>query len=69
LLGFGFYFTRSGVKIRTDPAAIKRLKMRIKEFADAAGLDPEIRQAGEDATTGYRQRVKPGGPPNRQDRH
>jgi RNA-directed DNA polymerase len=32
LLGFGFYFTRTGVKIRTDPKAIARLKMRIKEL-------------------------------------
>ena len=32
LLGFGFYFTRTGVKIRTDPKAIKRLKMRIKQL-------------------------------------
>ncbi|WP_308250598.1 reverse transcriptase domain-containing protein [Nonomuraea rhizosphaerae] len=27
LLGFGFYFTRSGVKIRVDPQAIKRLRI------------------------------------------
>ena len=32
LLGFGFYLTRSGVKIRADPKAIARLKMRIKEL-------------------------------------
>jgi len=32
LLGLGFYFTRTGVKIRTDPKAIARLKMRIKEL-------------------------------------
>ncbi|SIR94569.1 group II intron reverse transcriptase/maturase [Microbispora rosea] len=30
LLGFGFYFTRSGVKIRTDPRAVTRLKDRIR---------------------------------------
>lgn len=32
LLGFGFYFTRSGVKIRIDPKALKRLKVRLKEL-------------------------------------
>jgi group II intron reverse transcriptase/maturase len=32
LLGFGFYFTRGGVRIRTDPKALARLKMRIKEL-------------------------------------
>ena len=32
LLGFGFYFSRSGVKIRVDPKAIKRLKGRIREL-------------------------------------
>ncbi|WP_433710120.1 group II intron maturase-specific domain-containing protein [Nocardia sp. CA-084685] len=32
LLGFGFYFSRSGVKIRVDPKAIARLKMRIREL-------------------------------------
>jgi group II intron reverse transcriptase/maturase len=30
LLGFGFYFSRSGVKIRVDPRAIERLKDRIR---------------------------------------
>lgn len=30
LLGFGFYFSRSGVKIRVDPKAIDRLKNRIR---------------------------------------
>ncbi|MEV0354384.1 group II intron maturase-specific domain-containing protein [Nonomuraea sp. NPDC050680] len=32
LPGFGFYFTRSGVKIRVDPKAIKHLKDRIREL-------------------------------------
>lgn len=32
LLGFGFYFTRSGVGIRVDPKALKRLKDRIREL-------------------------------------
>lgn len=33
MLGFGFYFARGGkVRIRVDPKAVKRLKMRIKEL-------------------------------------
>lgn len=33
MLGFGFYFTRGGaVRIRVDPKAVKRLKMRIREL-------------------------------------
>jgi RNA-directed DNA polymerase len=32
LLGFGFYFTRGGVRIRVDPKAIRRLKVRLKEL-------------------------------------
>jgi RNA-directed DNA polymerase len=33
MLGFGFYFARGGkVKIRVDPKALARLKMRIKEM-------------------------------------
>jgi group II intron reverse transcriptase/maturase len=32
LLGFGFYFSRSGVKIRVDPKALKRLKDRLREL-------------------------------------
>lgn len=32
LLGFGFYFSRSGVKIRVDPKAVTRLKDRIREL-------------------------------------
>jgi group II intron reverse transcriptase/maturase len=32
LLGFGFYFTRSGVRIRVDPKAVKRLKDRLREL-------------------------------------
>jgi RNA-directed DNA polymerase len=32
MLGFGFYFTRSGVKIRIDPKALARLKGRIREL-------------------------------------
>ncbi|WP_277750825.1 group II intron reverse transcriptase/maturase [Nonomuraea polychroma] len=32
LLGFGFFFTRSGVKIRVDPKAVSRLKDRIREL-------------------------------------
>ncbi|GAB3161914.1 group II intron reverse transcriptase/maturase [Microbispora hainanensis] len=32
LLGFGFYFTRSGVKIRVDPKVISRFKDRIREL-------------------------------------
>jgi RNA-directed DNA polymerase len=32
LLGFGFYFSRSGVRIRVDPKAIERLKARIREL-------------------------------------
>ncbi|MEU7916968.1 group II intron reverse transcriptase/maturase [Microbispora bryophytorum] len=30
LLGFGFFFTRSGVRVRVDPTAVKRLKDRIR---------------------------------------
>lgn len=30
LLGFGFYFTRGGVRIRVDPKALKRCKDRIR---------------------------------------
>ncbi|MEU8061381.1 group II intron reverse transcriptase/maturase [Microbispora bryophytorum] len=30
LLGFGFFFTRFGVRIRVDPKAVKRLKDRIR---------------------------------------
>ncbi|MFI7135114.1 group II intron reverse transcriptase/maturase [Nonomuraea sp. NPDC050153] len=32
LLGFGFYFSRSGVRVRVDPKAVKRLKGRIREL-------------------------------------
>lgn len=32
LLGFGFYFTRSGVGIRVDPRALRRLKDRLREL-------------------------------------
>jgi group II intron reverse transcriptase/maturase len=32
LLGFGFYFTRSGVRIRVDPKVITRLKDRVREL-------------------------------------
>jgi RNA-directed DNA polymerase len=32
LLGFGFYFSRSGVGIRVDPKALKRFKDRIREL-------------------------------------
>ncbi len=32
VLGFGFYFSRSGVGIRVDPKAITRLKARIREL-------------------------------------
>jgi group II intron reverse transcriptase/maturase len=32
MLGFGFYFTRSGVRIRVDPRALARWKARIKEL-------------------------------------
>jgi RNA-directed DNA polymerase len=32
LLGFGFYFTRAGVRIRVDPKAVKRLKDRLREL-------------------------------------
>jgi RNA-directed DNA polymerase len=32
LLGFGFYFTRGGVRIRADPKALKRFKDRIREL-------------------------------------
>ncbi|MFF3879463.1 group II intron reverse transcriptase/maturase, partial [Streptomyces sp. NPDC001978] len=32
LLGFGFYFTRSGVKIRIDPKALARWKAKIREL-------------------------------------
>lgn len=33
MLGFGFYFTRGGkVRVRADPKAIARLKMRLKEL-------------------------------------
>jgi RNA-directed DNA polymerase len=33
MLGFGFYFTRGGkVRIRVDPKAVKRLKVRLKEL-------------------------------------
>jgi RNA-directed DNA polymerase len=32
LLGFGFYFSRAGVRIRVDPKAIVRLKIRLREL-------------------------------------
>jgi hypothetical protein len=32
LLGFGFYFTRSGVRIRVDPKALGRMKDRLREL-------------------------------------
>ena len=32
LLGFGFCFTRAGVRIRVDPKAVKRLKDRLREL-------------------------------------
>jgi RNA-directed DNA polymerase len=32
MLGFGFYYTRSGVRIRTDPKALARLKVRLREL-------------------------------------
>lgn len=32
LLGFGFYFTQAGVRIRIDPKALQRWKMRIREL-------------------------------------
>lgn len=32
LLGFGFYFTRSGVRIRIDPEALARWKAKIREL-------------------------------------
>jgi RNA-directed DNA polymerase len=32
MLGFGFYFTRSGVRIRVDPKALARVKGRLKEL-------------------------------------
>ncbi|MBB5489350.1 group II intron reverse transcriptase/maturase [Nocardiopsis metallicus] len=32
LLGFGFYFTRAGVRIRVDPKALRRWKVRIREL-------------------------------------
>jgi RNA-directed DNA polymerase len=32
LLGFGFFFTRSGVSVRVDPKAVNRLKGRIREL-------------------------------------
>lgn len=32
LLGFGFYFTRNGVRIRIDPKALARWKTRIREL-------------------------------------
>ena len=32
LLGFGFYFTKAGVRIRVDPKALKRWKVRIREL-------------------------------------
>ncbi|MER6529420.1 group II intron maturase-specific domain-containing protein [Streptomyces sp. NPDC001508] len=32
LLGFGFYFTRDGVRIRIDPKALARWKARIREL-------------------------------------
>lgn len=32
LLGYGFYFTAKGVKLRADPKALKRAKARIKQL-------------------------------------
>jgi len=32
LLGYGFYFTADGVKLRVDPKALKRAKARIKQL-------------------------------------
>ncbi|GAA0412820.1 hypothetical protein Acor_11680 [Acrocarpospora corrugata] len=32
LLGLGFYFSRSGVRIRVDPKAVERLKVKIREL-------------------------------------
>jgi hypothetical protein len=32
LLGFGFYFTRGGVRVRVAPEAIARLKQRLREL-------------------------------------
>jgi RNA-directed DNA polymerase len=32
MLGFGFYFTRSGVRIRVDPKALARWKARVREL-------------------------------------
>ncbi|WP_052269976.1 MULTISPECIES: group II intron maturase-specific domain-containing protein [unclassified Streptomyces] len=32
LLGFGFYFTRSGVRIRVDPKALARWKTKMREL-------------------------------------
>jgi group II intron reverse transcriptase/maturase len=32
MLGFGFYFTRGGVRVRVEPKALARLKVRIKEL-------------------------------------
>ena len=40
----------------------------VPSAAGAAGLDPQTRQAGEDAPAGYRQRARPGGPAGPQDR-
>lgn len=32
LLGFGFFFTRPGVRVRVDPRAVSRMKDRIREL-------------------------------------
>ncbi len=32
LLGFGFYFSHSGVRIRTDPKALRRFKDQVREL-------------------------------------
>ena len=48
MLGFGFYFVRGGkVRIRVDPKAIARLKMRIKELTSrrwSIAMDERIAQ-------------------------
>jgi RNA-directed DNA polymerase len=47
LLGFGFYFTKAGVKIRIAPKAFKRMKDRIRELTSrkwSVSMDYRIQQ-------------------------
>jgi group II intron reverse transcriptase/maturase len=55
LLGFGFYFTRSGVRIRVDPKALARWKDRIRELTSrrwSVAMDERIARINR-YTTGW----------------